>query len=215
MNDNRRGSWNCRPGQGKGLRFLREHVAYDGDDCLIWPLGRNANGHGQVSIKGRVRRAHRVMCCMAHGEPPTPSHEAAHSCGRGHDACVNPRHLSWKTREENQADRYAHQRLPPRRVRVKLTREQVAEIRVLAAAGATNTELAARFNVSRPNIRQVVKGQTWAPGSRDIEQLPAEQVREIRALRGKMKPRFIAKRFGITTPLIHRIQAGRSHRYVE
>lgn len=48
------------------------------------------------------------MCQKAHGDPPSPKHDAAHSCGRGHEGCVNPNHLSWKTKKQNQADRITH-----------------------------------------------------------------------------------------------------------
>ncbi len=48
------------------------------------------------------------MCILAHGEPPTPKHQTAHSCGKGHEGCINPRHLSWKTNQENSLDKREH-----------------------------------------------------------------------------------------------------------
>lgn len=54
---------------------------------------------------GRNYWAHRLMCEMAHGAPPTPKHQAAHNCGKGHYGCVNPKHLEWKTNSQNQLDR--------------------------------------------------------------------------------------------------------------
>jgi hypothetical protein len=125
------GTPNARRDKGRGAEFLRANVAYAGDDCLTWILkGRDGKGYGQVAYGGKLRLAHRVMCILAHGEPPTPEHHAAHSCGKGHEACVNPRHLSWKTASENQADTVTHGTCKKKGgTRQKLTDEQVAEIR--------------------------------------------------------------------------------------
>src|SRR5579859_4466599 len=38
----------------------------------------------------------RVVCEAYHGPPPTPQHEAGHTCPDGENArCINPRHLAW------------------------------------------------------------------------------------------------------------------------
>src|SRR5690606_2800217 len=65
-------------------QWLSDHVDHNGDECLIWPFGRFANGYGQVCINKVNKVASREMCILANGEPPSPSHEAAHSCGNGH-----------------------------------------------------------------------------------------------------------------------------------
>lgn len=95
-------------GKGKGLTWLKDHVLHDGDACLIWPFCVNHQGYGQVGYIGRVFKAHRLMCILAHGEPPTPKHHAAHSCGNGHGGCVHPKHLDWKTPQENRMDTNEH-----------------------------------------------------------------------------------------------------------
>lgn len=94
---------------GEAERYLRSHVSYDGDDCLIWPYLRDRAGYGLCRIKGnRVLGAHRQMCILAHGEPPFPKAEAAHSCGKGHLGCISPKHVRWATPAENAADRAKH-----------------------------------------------------------------------------------------------------------
>jgi hypothetical protein len=152
-------------GEGRGVRFLHLLVGYNEDTCVTWPFARNHNGHGQFGLDGGVYRAHRYMCELANGPPPTPDHEAAHSCGNGHNACVNPKHLSWKTRSGNQQDRVAMGRIL-QGSRFKLTPEKVAEIRSLEGK-VTNTELARRFGVSRGAIRMVHLRQTWPNGVRE------------------------------------------------
>jgi len=88
--------------------WLLEHVNHDGEECLTWPFSPGANGYGQVRYKGRMYVASRLMCILAHGEQPTPEHETAHSCGKGHQGCVNPKHLRWATHAENEADKLIH-----------------------------------------------------------------------------------------------------------
>ena len=44
---------------------------------------------------------------------------------------------------------------------VKLTREQVVEVRDLLAAGVTQDEIAGRFGVSRRSIYAIREGETW------------------------------------------------------
>jgi hypothetical protein len=123
--------WSTKRGEGQAIKFLRAHVAHEGADCLTFPMrGRDGKGYGTLGYLGKPRLAHRLMCELAHGAPPTPLHHAAHSCGNGHLACVNPRHLSWKTASENQADTIAHGTCKKKGgTRQKLTDEQVAEIR--------------------------------------------------------------------------------------
>jgi hypothetical protein len=99
--------WNR--GKGKTIQFLRDALARDSDECLTWPFCRDpANGYGRMGYLGKMWWTHRLMCVMAHGEPPTPDHEASHLCGNGHGGCVNPKHLEWKTASENHLDRRRH-----------------------------------------------------------------------------------------------------------
>lgn len=87
------------------LDWLKSMVNFDGPDCLLWPWAKDGQGRGSVKYGDKLCRAHRVMCEMVHGAPPTLEHHAAHSCGNGHLACVHPKHVSWKTKEENAQDR--------------------------------------------------------------------------------------------------------------
>lgn len=150
-----------RRGQGFGIKWMREHVTYAGDDCLFWPLS-HGDGYGSVSYQGKIYRAPRFMCELAHGEPPTPKHQAAHSCGNGHKACLNPNHLSWKTNGENQLDRRKHGTDNAWAVRGKFTPEQDAELRALAGT-KTQIELAKMFGVSRSTIQYRLYGGSYKP----------------------------------------------------
>jgi hypothetical protein len=100
-----------RTSRGEPLRFIQEvALQHTSDECLTWPYGKARDGYGMVWIDGRKVIASRYVCKRAHGAPPTPKHEAAHSCGKGHEACIAQGHLSWKTPAENAADKLVHGR---------------------------------------------------------------------------------------------------------
>ena len=65
-------------GKGRGLLWLKARIWHAGQECLIWPFSKTYQGYGQVGYGGKVRKAHRVMCELAHGPAPTSCHEAAH-----------------------------------------------------------------------------------------------------------------------------------------
>jgi len=86
----------------------------NGYECLIWPYAKTNKGYGvgygRTKINGRKQIVSRIICEAVRGAPPTPRHEAAHSCGNGHLGCCTKRHLFWKTPEENWEDRRRHGR---------------------------------------------------------------------------------------------------------
>lgn len=148
-------------GKGEGIRWIREHVGHEGDGCLYWPFSRG-DGYGSVSDRGKHYRAHRLMCRLVHGEPPTAKHQAAHSCGNGLEGCVNPKHLSWKTNGENQLDRRWHGTKSEGQHGSKFTPEQDAKLRALAST-KTQMELAEIFNVTRSTIQYRLYGGSYKP----------------------------------------------------
>lgn len=143
------------------VRWLHEHANHEGDECLIWPFGKNWNGYGQLGAgDGLTAYAHRTMCVIAHGPPPTPKHMAAHSCNNGHGGCVHPKHLSWKTNRENMADRQAAGTLTKRRwTRYgAVSQEQIAQI--IALKGQKNQrEIAEMFGISPQHVSTIQLGR--------------------------------------------------------
>src|SRR6185369_8351585 len=141
---------NGNSGKGAAWAWLRDHVSYQSDECLIWPFCRDQEGYPQLGISGKLYRAIRVMCELAHGKPPTAKHQTGHSCGNGKSGCVNPRHLSWKTHAENQLDRRAHgTHVSSRHGWLgKLTQEQIDQIRALNGK-KPRAAIARMFNISR------------------------------------------------------------------
>lgn len=128
--------------------------------CLTWPFGRLGNGYASMHRSGRSVLVSRVACQAVHGDPPTPRHEAAHSCGRGHLGCVNPYHLRWATNAENQADRNIHgtHNRGERHGRAKLTAGDVNRIRSLRAR-LPRGEIALLFDIDRSTVCRIQNGQ--------------------------------------------------------
>src|SRR5690606_10732407 len=111
------------------------------------------SGYGQVFFDGKMHIASRYVCAQVHGEPPTPKHEAAHSCGNGSLGCITPSHLSWKTSAENTADQVLHGTLPrgERNGQSKLTDDDVRQI--LALKGRkSHRDIADSFGISTSNV---------------------------------------------------------------
>ena len=156
-----------RGGTSKGapLAFLRSLVGTEEEACIDWPFAKDKTGYGFASFRGRMQTAARVMCFIAHGEPPTRKHQAAHNCGRGSDGCVNPRHLRWDTPSGNQNDRLehgTHNRGDQGRAGTLLTEETVREMRRKHASGQSYAAIAREYDCHYLTTRAAIKGITWA-----------------------------------------------------
>lgn len=150
--------------KGEPLQWLLDHVAHaDKDECLTWPFSRFQNGYGLIVKDGASYGAHRYMCELVNGEPPTPEHVAAHSCNKGREGCVNPHHLRWATSQENTLDRFDHGTMPTGSAShfAKLTPEQVGEIRKIGRS-RTQRDLAKIYGVCKSTIGYIVRGENWA-----------------------------------------------------
>ena len=142
--------------------FIKRLLVTTTNTCVIWPYSRGKDGRGQVTVRGVNHKAARYICRLAHGEPPTPKHEAAHSCGKGHEGCVNPLHLSWKTRKENEQDKWVHgtRLFGSACPQARLTEDLVSEIRSLGGV-MYHKDIAARYGISRRYVGQILSGEVW------------------------------------------------------
>lgn len=143
-------------GEGAAFAFLQEHLNDPDGECLIWPFTRDPRtGRGQMGHNGERHWAHRLMCELVNGPPPTPQHQASHICGLGHEGCVHPQHLAWKTNSENQLDRREHGTVLESWTR-KFTPELIAELRSLRD-DMTQMQLAERFGCSLGTVQYYLK----------------------------------------------------------
>lgn len=152
--------------RGETQRWIADHQDYVEDRCLTWPFARSDNGYGVTTVAGDYALAHRVMCEAVNGPAPTVEHEAAHSCGNGHEGCVNPLHLRWATKSENALDAMAHGTKRPmekgeRHKMAKLKDADVLAIRQRRAAGVSNAALCKEYGMSSASISRITTRQSW------------------------------------------------------
>lgn len=144
--------------KGSSEAFLRSHQNWNADECLLWPYRTVPAGYGLAVIGGVQKRAHRWMCFLVYGDPPTSKHEAAHSCGNA--PCVNPKHLRWATPAENSADKVRHGTVS-RGERNGRTSLSEADILAIRSAPPDLAVLMDRYGVSKGCISKIRSGQRW------------------------------------------------------
>lgn len=127
------GGGSFRSKRGEGMSWIHSNLEFDGDECLIWPFARSDSGYGVTWENGKIKSVHVKMCELKNGKMPSRRMVAAHSCGKGHDGCVNPNHLRWATYQENIDDKKIHGTYKNGETNpgAKLTNEQAEEIRSL------------------------------------------------------------------------------------
>jgi hypothetical protein len=147
-------------------QFFEKALSYCGEECLIWPYSRDRMGYATMhrgkEAPNNTCFVSRRICYAVHGAPPTPKHEAAHSCGKGGLGCIAPLHLRWATHRENVHDGFIHGTIGRGETHrgAKLTDAAVREIRLLAPV-LTHKEIARRFGVAAATIDYVVCRRTW------------------------------------------------------
>jgi len=152
-----------RTKSGEPLEFLNNTVLkYQGDECLIWPFGRTTAGYALLHSGDKAEYVHRLACEHLHGPAPSLKHDAAHSCGKGDEGCVNPQHLRWATRKENNADKVQHgtHNRGVRHGMCILTETDVLTIRRLSGE-VSQYKIAEMFGVSRGNIASIIQRKSW------------------------------------------------------
>lgn len=198
-------------GSDEAKAWLKAHLDYPHDWCLMWPFA--TDGSGYPVLGGQHVGVHRLMCEHRNGPAPSAKHQAAHSCGRGHRACVNPRHLTWKTASENQLERYQQSGPGPR---WKLTPAQVDEIRALEGR-ALVADIAAQYNITRKNVRDILAGRLWKQDRTGYREWTSEEIQRIRTspvgVVGTVKA--LAEEFGVASATIYRIKNGQSYSHVQ
>jgi hypothetical protein len=137
----------------------RSASSWDSEDCLVFPFSIGSHGYGQFNDGSRCPSlAHRYVCLKFHGIPSRSTMHAAHSCGN--KTCVNPKHIRWASRSENEGDKKQHGRdnAGQRHGMSKLTAETVSAIR---SAPGFQKDIAAQFGISRQHVSDIKGGRRW------------------------------------------------------
>lgn len=131
--------------------------------CWLWQGSTDKNGYPLLRIEGKTKRVARVLWSLLHDVKLRESEHVLHRCDT--PACLNPEHLFVGSHAQNMADMAAKGRSykPTGAVngRALLTFAQAQSIRTEAAQGASHSQLADKYNVSRGAVYHVLAGRTW------------------------------------------------------
>lgn len=143
--------------------YLEEVITYEGDDCLLWPYARNNYGYGHMWFEGRDSVISRLVCEEANGPPPSPKHEAAHSCGQGSAGCVTKGHVRWAIHIDNEADKRLHgtTNRGENNGCAKLSQDDVETIRALEGK-QTQQAIADAYGLQQAHVSNIQRGKRWA-----------------------------------------------------
>ena len=139
-------------------RFESKFAKSDG--CWEWTAGKTVDGYGKFDFAGKTQHAHRVAYQLYIGEI-TAGLLVCHRCDNR--KCVNPAHLFLGTQADNMRDCMDKGRRASgeKHYRSKLIEEQVIEIRLKYAEGATQVNLAKEYGMSQTTISEIVRHCIW------------------------------------------------------
>ncbi|MDO9713450.1 HNH endonuclease [Paracraurococcus lichenis] len=169
---------------------------------------------------------HRLVAFTFLGPPPVPDALVMHL---DHNAQNNHHtNLKWGTHKTNAAGRLERGTVlrGAQLHNAVLTETQVTKIRHEYAGGATTTELAENYGISRQNVNNIVRHRSWrevggppAPAhrrKRQGEKLDERSVRDLRkAFSDGVSKAELARRFNITEQAVYMIVTRRRWGKVE
>jgi hypothetical protein len=146
--------------------------------CWLWTGSLRQCGHGQMRVKRKTVKAHRIAWFTCRGPIPKDK-EVMHNCpGGDNPACCNPKHLLLGTKQEHADDKkakgqYAHgtnhysQRHPEKKVHgeqhgsAKLTEKLVLVVIDRLTNKEPNTSIAKDLHISPSVISSIKHNRTW------------------------------------------------------
>ena len=144
--------------QDINTRFWSKVKTGNPDECWEWNGHKDKYGYGQIAIKRKMNKSHRIAWLLNFGDIPEDMC-VCHHCDN--PSCVNPAHLFLGTYKENAEDKVNKKRQSKlfglSNPACKLNDEQILNIRNLYKTGNFyQRELANIFKVSRSQIGAIV-----------------------------------------------------------
>lgn len=133
------------------------------DECWIWQGARDdKNRYGQLWVSKKITpKAHQVAFCLFNGDID-PSLQILHSCDN--PPCVNPKHLSQGTAQDNSTDAVNKGRIKhgEDHGRARVTEAQVIDIRAsYKPRVVTAKALAEKYSLPFHIVRKIIWRETW------------------------------------------------------
>lgn len=145
------------------VRFMRMvRVPSNIEDCWIW-TGTLSRRYGHFTVtSGVTEKAHRWIYELVVG-PIDDGLLLRHKCD--HPSCVNPVHLEPGTPKDNIQDCVVRGRKADRRGQkhplVRLSDDDVRQIRKLASIGQSQKGIAGIYGISRSHVGRIVTRKGW------------------------------------------------------
>lgn len=130
--------------------------------CHPWPFFRDRGGYGRANYDGKGYGAHRLVCLIRNGEPPTPQHQAAHLCGGGVRGCCHPGHLIWATLAENATHKVEHGTNARGETNGAKTTEKTARLVKKMLKTLSPTKVARILDLPLSVVKNIRQGRSWA-----------------------------------------------------
>ncbi len=124
--------------------------------CVMWLGYISPLGYGQRQFRGKLYQAHRAAFIENHREL-LPGEVVRHKCDN--KSCVNPDHLEAGSQRDNLLDNTVR---GPRHRTLRVTPEQVSEIRDLLYKGERQRDIASRFGIAQTTVSSIKRKQTWS-----------------------------------------------------
>lgn len=139
------------------------------DECWEWIGDVTNEGYGKFKVKKQSQSSHRLAWLICRG-PITSGTCVLHACDNR--LCVNPSHLFLGTNRQNTQDMVSkgRSRLTKKGSSpVKLTEEQVRELRSDRGRGMAMRQIAAKYGISGKHARRIVNFHQWKSVSQCTE----------------------------------------------
>lgn len=190
-----------RLGSGDVLKELEELSTCETDFC-VYPTSR-----AKLKIDGRQMTISRGMWYILHGDPGSAG--VLHTCGNGHRACVNPRHLYLGDARTNARDRDIRDNRSPGG---KITHDDATCIRNRCESGTSIEELASQFGITKNTVYRIVTYRSWNPDNLPVRNLKFNRLTTGQKIEIKARSKAgetdlsIASDFGVWPSTIHKIR---------
>jgi hypothetical protein len=147
--------------RGEAQRWFDEHINDETDKCIIWPFN-TTTGYGRLRRNGTDLTVSILVCEIRYGPKPGPDYQARHGPCQNR-SCMNYRHLSWGTQQENEFDkiRDGTKSIGVKHPSVKLIEKEVIEICKLHSQGFSNIYIGNKYGVTGSAISAIIRGITW------------------------------------------------------